>query len=92
MNKKELISLMAEKSSLTKANTENALNAFIETVEECLSNGDSIQLIGFGTFLVKERAARKGRNPRTKEEIEIPATKAPAFKPGKDFKEKINNK
>lgn len=92
MNKKELISLMAEKSSLTKANTEKALNAFIETVEESLSNGDSIQLIGFGTFLVKERAARKGRNPRTKEEIEIPATKAPAFKAGKEFKEKINDK
>lgn len=92
MNKKELISLMAEKSSLTKINTEKALNAFIETVQERLANGDSIQLIGFGTFLVKERAARVCRNPRTKEEIEVPATKAPAFKPGKDFKEKINNK
>lgn len=92
MNKKELISLMAEKSNLSKINAEKALNAFIETVEESLANGESIQLIGFGTFLVKERAARKGRNPRTKEEIEIPASKVPAFKVGKDFKEKIKNK
>lgn len=92
MNKKELIKSMVEKSNLSKGNAEKALNSLIETIEESLSNGESIQLIGFGTFLVKERAARMGRNPRTKEEIAIPATKVPTFKAGKEFKEKIDKK
>lgn len=91
MNKQELITAMAEKTNLNKTNSEKALNAFIETIQETLESGEKIQLIGFGTFEVKERAARVGVNPRTKEKIEIPATKVPAFKPGKDFKEKINN-
>ena len=91
MNKQELIKSMAEKTSLNKANSEKALNAFIETLQEALANGEKVQLIGFGTFETKERAARVGLNPRTKEKIHIPAKKVPAFKPGKEFKEKINN-
>ena len=91
MNKQELITSMAEKTSLNKANSEKVLNAFIESVQEALANGEKVQLIGFGTFETKERAARVGLNPRTKEKIDIPAKKAPAFKPGKEFKEKINN-
>ena len=91
MNKQELITAMAEKTNLNKTNSEKALNAFIETVQEVLESGEKIQLIAFGTFEVKERAARAGVNPRTKEKIEIPATKVPSFKPGKDFKDKINN-
>lgn len=81
---------MAEKSELTKKDTEKVLKAFIESVEEALSKGDKVQLVGFGTFEVKERAARVGRNPRTREEIHIPASKAPIFKPGKDLKDLVN--
>ena len=91
MNKQKLITAMAEKTNLNKTNSEKALNAFIETVQEALEVGEKIQLIGFGAFEVKERASRVGLNPRTKEKIDIPASKVPAFKPGKDFKEKINN-
>lgn len=91
MNKQELITSMAEKTSLNKANSEKALNAFIESVQEALANGEKVQLIGFGTFETKERAARVGLNPRTKERIDIPAKKVPSFKAGKEFKEKINN-
>lgn len=90
MNKSELITSMAEKSELTKKDTEKVLKAFIESVEEALSKGDKVQLVGFGTFEVKERAARVGRNPRTREEIHIPASKAPIFKPGKDLKDLVN--
>ena len=91
MNKQELIKSMAEKASLNKANSEKALNAFIETLQEALANGEKVQLIGFGTFETKERAAKVGLNPRTKEKIDISAKKVPAFKPGKEFKKKINN-
>ena len=91
MNKQELITSMAEKTSLNKTNSEKALNAFIESVQEALANGEKVQLIGFGTFETKERAARVGLNPRTKERIDIPAKKVPSFKAGKEFKEKINN-
>lgn len=91
MNKQELITSMAEKTSLNKTNSEKALNAFIESVQEALANGEKVQLIGFGTFETKERAARVGLNPRTKEKIDIPAKKVPSFKAGKEFKEKINN-
>lgn len=91
MNKQELITSMAEKTSLNKANSEKALNAFIESVQEALANGEKVQLIGFGTFETKERAARVGLNPKTKERIDIPAKKVPSFKAGKEFKEKINN-
>ncbi|MFZ5354784.1 MAG: HU family DNA-binding protein [Bacillota bacterium] len=90
MNKSELITKMAEKSELTKKDTEKALKAFVESVEEALAGGDKVQLVGFGTFEVKERAARIGRNPRTREEIQIPASKAPVFKPGKDLKDLVN--
>lgn len=91
MNKQELITSMAEKTSLNKTNSEKVLNAFIESVQEALANGEKVQLIGFGTFETKERAARVGLNPRTKERIDIPAKKVPSFKAGKEFKEKINN-
>jgi len=90
MNKAELITSMAEKSNLTKKDAELALKALIESVEEALENGEKVQLIGFGTFECRERAERTGRNPRTKEEIKIPASKVPVFKAGKEFKEKVN--
>lgn len=90
MNKIELITAMAEKSGLTKKDSENALKAFIESVEETLASGDKVQLVGFGTFETRERAAREGRNPRTKEIIQIPATTVPVFKAGSAFKEKMN--
>lgn len=90
MNKAELIASMAEKCELTKKDTEKALKAFMDTVQESLAQGDKVQLVGFGTFEVKQRAARVGRNPRTKEEIKIPASKAPLFKAGKDLKDSVN--
>lgn len=90
MNKSELIASMAEKSNLTKKDAELALKSFIESVEEALENGDKVQLVGFGTFETRERAAREGRNPRTKEVINIPASTVPVFKAGKEFKEKVN--
>ncbi|AUG56094.1 MAG TPA: HU family DNA-binding protein [Ruminiclostridium sp.] len=90
MNKTELIASMAEKSQLSKKDAEKALNAFIASVEEGLARGEKIQLVGFGTFEVRQRAERKGRNPQTKEEIIIPATKAPVFKVGKNLKDLVN--
>jgi len=90
MNKTELVSSIAEKGNLSKKDAEKALNAFMESVEEALGNGDKVQLVGFGTFEVRERAERKGRNPQTKEEITIPATKAPVFKVGKALKDEVN--
>ena len=90
MNKIELITSIAEKSGLTKKDSESALKAFIESVEEALASGDKVQLVGFGTFETRERAAREGRNPRTKEVIQIPATTVPVFKAGSAFKEKMN--
>lgn len=90
MNKSELISSISEKSDITKAEAEKALSAFIESIEEALANGDKVQLIGFGTFEVRERPARKGRNPQTNEEIMIEASKAPVFKAGKALKEIVN--
>lgn len=90
MNKAELITSMAEKSNLTKKDVEVVLKAFIESVEEALEKGEKVQLVGFGTFEVRERAARVGRNPRTREEIQIPESKVPVFKAGKEFKDKVN--
>ncbi|SFH79781.1 DNA-binding protein HU-beta [Tindallia magadiensis] len=91
MNKAELVAKMAELSGLTKKDAEASLNAFMETVEETLVEGGKVQLVGFGTFDVRERKPRKGRNPRDPEQvIEIPASKAPVFKAGKTLKEKIN--
>ena len=91
MNKAELIAKIAEESKLTKKAAETALDAFVTSVEEALKSGEKVQLVGFGTFEVRERAARKGRNPQTKAEIKIPASKAPVFKAGKALKEfKLN--
>ena len=90
MNKAELITSMAEKSQLTKKDAETALKAFIDSVQEALENGDKVQLIGFGTFETRERAAREGRNPRTKETITIPASTVPVFKAGKEFEDRVN--
>ena len=89
MNKTELIAVMAETSGLSKKDCDAALAAFITTVETALKSGEKVQLIGFGSFEVKERAARTGRNPRTKEIVEIPASKAPVFKAGQAFKDAI---
>ncbi len=90
MNKTELISSLAAKSGLSKKNCEAALNAFVSSVEDALSSGEKVVLVGFGTFEVRDRASRKGRNPQTKEEIIIPASKAPVFKAGKNLKAKVN--
>ncbi|HEY8363374.1 MAG TPA: HU family DNA-binding protein [Tissierellaceae bacterium] len=91
MNKAELVASMAEKANITKKDAEAALNAFIKSVEEALEKGDKVQLVGFGTFEVRERKAREGRNPRNPEEvIKIPASKAPVFKAGKSLKEIVN--
>lgn len=90
MNKTDLINSIATKSGLNKKNSEAALNAFIGSVEESLKGGDKVVLVGFGTFEVRKRAARKGRNPQTKKEITIPASKAPVFKAGKVLKDKVN--
>ena len=87
MNKTELIAAMAETSGLSKKDCDAALAAFITTVETALKSGEKVQLIGFGSFEVKERAARTGRNPRSKETIEIPASQTPVFKAGKALKE-----
>ena len=92
MNKTELVEAMAKKTSETKKATEEALNALIETITEALASGDKIQLVGFGTFEVIHRAARKGKNPQTGEELKIPASKAPKFKAGKALKDIVNKK
>ncbi len=90
MNKGELIAKIAEESKLTKKAAEAALDAFMSSVECALAKGEKVQLVGFGTFEVRQRAARKGRNPQTKAEIKIPASKAPVFKAGKALKETVN--
>lgn len=90
MNKAELVEAMVAKTGYSKKATTESLNAFISVVSETLKADDKIQLVGFGTFEVRKRSARKGRNPQTKEEIKIPASKAPAFKAGKALKELIN--
>ena len=90
MNKADLISAVAQKSGLTKKDSEAAINAFVSVIEDSLTNGEKVVLVGFGTFETNSRAERKGRNPQTKETIVIPASKAPVFKPGKALKEKVN--
>ena len=89
MNKSELIAAISAKTGETKKEAEATLNAFVEVITDALVEGDKVQLVGFGSFEVRKRAARKGRNPQTKEEIKIPASKAPVFKAGKALK---NNK
>ena len=93
MNKSELVAAIAEKSELTKKDSEKALSAVVSSIQEALVAGEKVQLVGFGTFEVRERKAREGRNPRNPEEIiKIPASKAPVFKAGKALKEMINAK
>ena len=92
MNKSDLIAAIAAKTGETKKSAEVAVNAFVDVVTESLVKGDKVQLVGFGSFEVRKRAARKGRNPQTKEEIKIPASKAPKFKPGKALKDIVNKK
>ncbi len=90
MNKTELIASVAAKSELTKKDAEKAVNAFVEAVTDTLAQGEKVQLIGFGTFEVRERQAREGRNPQTGKTIKIAASKSPAFKAGKQLKETVN--
>ncbi len=90
MNKAELIAQVAEKSDMTKKDAEKAVSAVLATIEEALSRGDKVQLVGFGTFEVRERAARKGRNPQTGEEIEIVAARVPVFKAGKSLRDVVS--
>lgn len=87
MNKAELINAVAEKADVSKKDAEAVISATLETITAALKEGDKVQLVGFGSFEVKERAARIGRNPKTKEAIEIPASKAPVFKPSKALKD-----
>lgn len=90
MNKSELIAKVAEKAEITKKDADAAVAAVIESVTEALVNGDKVQLVGFGTFEVRARGARTGRDPRTNKQIKIPASKAPAFKAGKALKDAVN--
>ena len=92
MNKTELVASVAEKSGLTKIDSEKAVNAVLAAITESMENGEKVQLVGFGTFEVRERKARKAQNPQTKEEITIPATKVPAFKAGKGLKDVVAQK
>ena len=92
MNKAELIAAIAAKTGATKKSAEESVNAFVEVVTESLKKGEKVQLVGFGSFEVLHRAARKGRNPQTKAEIKIPASKAPVFKAGKPLKDLVNKK
>ncbi|WEG74267.1 HU family DNA-binding protein [Vagococcus intermedius] len=88
-NKAELIEKVAEKADLTKKDATTAVDAVFSTIQELLADGEKVQLIGFGNFEVRDRAARKGRNPQTGKEIDIPASKVPAFKPGKALKDAV---
>ena len=90
MNKADLIAAIAAKTGETKKSAEASVNAFVDVITESLVKGDKVQLVGFGSFEVRKRAARKGRNPQTKEEIKIPASKAPVFKAGKALKDLVN--
>lgn len=90
MNRAELVNAMAEKTDASKKATDDTLKALVEAVTEALTNGDKVQLVGFGTFETRTRAARKGHNPQTKQEIKIPACKAPVFKAGKALKDAVN--
>ena len=91
MKKTELIAAVANKSGISKKDAEKAVSAVLEVIEETVKNDEKVQLVGFGTFELRQRPARTGCNPRTKETIEIPASKVPAFKAGKAFKDSVNN-
>ena len=88
----EFVGSIAQKADISQDDAKKVIKAFAETVTEALAQGDNLALIGFGTFEVRDRAARKGRNPRTGEEVQIPASKLPAFRPGKSLKEAVNKK
>lgn len=90
MNKAELIASVAEQAALSKKDAEKAINAVVDTISTALTEGEKIQLVGFGTFEVRAREARTGKNPRTGEAIEIAASKAPAFKAGRGLKDAVN--
>jgi len=90
VTKTELVNSMAEKAGLSKADTEKALKAFVDTVTDALQDSDKISLVGFGTFSVGERAARTGKNPQTGAALQIPAAKVPKFKAGKALKDAVN--
>ena len=90
MNKTELIAAVAEEAEMTKKDAEKAVKAVIDVISDALVQGDKVQLIGFGTFEVRERGSRVGHNPSTQKEIKIPASKAPAFRVSKQLKEKVN--
>ena len=92
MNKSELVDAVAEETGGTKADAQRSVDAVIDVITRTLESGDSVQLTGFGTFEVRERSARTGRNPQTGEELQIPATKAPAFKAGKGLKDAVAGK
>ncbi|MDR0197702.1 MAG: HU family DNA-binding protein [Oscillospiraceae bacterium] len=89
MTKAELIAMVAEKAGTTKKDADAALTAIVASITEALAKGEKVQLVGFGTFEVRERAAREGVNPQTQKKIKIPATKVPRFKPGRALKEAI---
>ena len=89
MNKTELVAAVAEKTGLSKKNSDAAVAAVVDAITEALVNGEKVQLVGFGSFEVKSRSARMGRNPHTKEQIEIPASRVPVFKPGKALKDTV---
>lgn len=91
MNKADLISQVAEKTELTKKDAEKAVSALLTSIEEALAKGEKVQLVGFGTFEIRERAARKGRNPQTGEEISIAAARVPVFKAGKALRESVSS-
>lgn len=90
MNKTDLVSSVADKSEITKKDAEKVVGAIVDSIKDALAAGEKVQLVGFGTFEVRERAARTGRNPKTGEEIKIDATKVPAFKAGKALKDAVN--
>ena len=90
MNKAELVAAVAEKTALSKKDSEKAVNAALDSITDSLVKGEKVQLVGFGAFEVKERGVRMGRNPKTKEEIEIPASRVPQFKAGKALKEAVD--
>jgi DNA-binding protein HU-beta len=92
MNKHELVDAISKETETTKKAAEEALNAMLDAITASLKKGDKVQLVGFGSFEVRKRAARKGRNPQTGSEIKIPASKAPVFKAGKALKEVVNKK
>ncbi|MGI6663359.1 MAG: HU family DNA-binding protein [Bacillota bacterium] len=90
MNKTELIAKVAEEANMTKKDTERFVNSFIKVVEDALARGDTVAILGFGTFLARERPAREGRNPRTGEPLQIPAARVPVFRPGRNLRDSVS--